>query len=282
MHKFLAVCLTLLLMAGAFFLPAQLSQWNDQLLLDEPHILQEEEREGFAESVGLTVAEKVLLLRSGTLDSLRLVDGAVQGTYTANAEGEFSFILGPEEETPVEYDEDLQHKWTERLAAVQSEVRTLQIMGGLPMTWAADSVVECVDRSQILYVDRDSQMSFLVYWMSLRCGPYALELAVDAQSGRVLSFSLYWGRDGTISWGLRGASSFGSTWREYWGLDNVSANWYNEHTRSILEDAEARMQISGEYNAVGDISFTYGGQSLHIPLLCWAYSGGTYSLHWNP
>ena len=87
MSKLLAIALTALLMAAAFFLPAQLSHWNDRLLLDEPHIFQEEEREGFARSVGLTVAEKVLLLRGGNLDSLNLTEGELRATFS-NSEGE--------------------------------------------------------------------------------------------------------------------------------------------------------------------------------------------------
>ena len=55
------------LLAAAFFLPAALSQWGDRRLLDEPHITrQDEEREGFAESLQLSVAEKLFLLRSGS------------------------------------------------------------------------------------------------------------------------------------------------------------------------------------------------------------------------
>ena len=42
------------------------------------------------------------------------------------------------------------------------------------------------------------------------------------------------------------------------------------------------MQINGEYNAVGEVAYAYSGQSIHIPLLCWAYNSGRYSLHWNP
>lgn len=281
MSKFLAISLTVLLMAAAFFLPAQLSQWNDRQLLDEPHILQEEEREGFARSVGLTVAEKVLLLRSGNLDSLNLTEGEMRATFS-NSEAAV-FIPGPEESDAAQaaYDGDAQRKWTERITAVQAEVRSLQMMGALPLTWSADSDVECVDRSQILYVDRDTQVSFSVYRMSLLSGPYSLELGVDAQSGRVLSFSLYWTWEGSPGWGVQGASSFGSAWRDYWGMDSVNAGWYNEYTRSILEESEARMRLNGEYNAVGEISYAYGGQRAHIPLLCWAYKSQC-SLHWNP
>ena len=34
--------LTLALVALAIFLPAKLSQWNDRLLLDEPHVLRQD------------------------------------------------------------------------------------------------------------------------------------------------------------------------------------------------------------------------------------------------
>ena len=63
------------LLAAAFFLPALLSHWGDQRLLDEPHITrQDEEREGFAESLQLSVAEKLFLLRSGSVTSVALED----------------------------------------------------------------------------------------------------------------------------------------------------------------------------------------------------------------
>lgn len=284
MSKLLAIALTALLMAAAFFLPAQLSQWNDRLLLDEPHIFQEEEREGFARSVGLTVAEKVLLLRGGNLDSLNLTEGELRATFS-NREGELRATFSTDKDAvyAVGLEEDggdAQRKWTERITAVQAEVRSLQIMGALPAMWSADSDVECVDRSQILYVDRDTQVSFSVYYMILLSGPYSLELRVDAQSGQVLSFSLYWTRDGAPSWGVQGAAGFGGAWRDYWGMDSVNASWYNEYTRSILEETEARMRVNGEYNAVGDISYAYGGQRVHIPLRCWAYKNQC-SLHWN-
>ena len=277
-RKFLAIALTFLLTAAAIFLPARLSQWNDRLLLDEPHILQEE-REGFGESVGLTVAEKVILLRTGGLDSLTVGDAEMRATYTGPG-GENVDVILQQEKGGLDADE--QRKLTERITAVQAEVRSLQVMGGLPLIWDTESSVECVDRSQILYVDRETQISFLVYRMTLNCPPYSLELSVDAQSGQVLAFSLFWGRDGSLTWGPRGSSAFGGAWRDYWGMDSVSAGWYNEHTRSILEDVELRMQINGEYNAVGEVAYAYSGQSIHIPLLCWAYNSGRYSLHWNP
>ena len=49
-RRYLLLLLAALLAAGAVFLPGQLSQWGDQVLLDEPHITREAEREGFAES----------------------------------------------------------------------------------------------------------------------------------------------------------------------------------------------------------------------------------------
>lgn len=279
MRKILAVALTGLLTAAAILLPARLSQWNDRLLLDEPHIIQEE-REGFAESVGLTVAEKVLLLRSGSMDTLTVADEELRATYTV-PDGMNVDISLQQEKGAAALDADEQRRLTERITAVQTEVRSLQMMGALPLLWDVDSPVECVDRSQVLYVDRDTQMSFLVYRMTISSPPYSLDLSVDAQSGRILAFSLFWGREGHVSWGPRGSSSFGGAWRDYWGMDTVSASWFNEYTRSILEDVEARMQINGEYSAVGELAFSYGSQYIHIPLLCWAYNSGRYALHWN-
>ena len=69
------------LVAAAFFLPEQLSLLEDQQLLDRPNIVQQEEREGFAESMQLQVAEKLLLMRSATVSRMELGDGVVQGFY---------------------------------------------------------------------------------------------------------------------------------------------------------------------------------------------------------
>ena len=70
------------LLAAAFFLPAALSQWGDQRLLDDPHITrQDEEREGFAESLQLSVAEKLFLLRSSSVTSVTLADMEAASIY---------------------------------------------------------------------------------------------------------------------------------------------------------------------------------------------------------
>ena len=86
-----ALPLTALLVVLAFFLPAQLSQWDDRALLDTPNIVREEERELFADSIRLTVPEKLLLLRSGDLSWLDLEDAAYARMYTW---GEISFSAG--------------------------------------------------------------------------------------------------------------------------------------------------------------------------------------------
>lgn len=76
MNKYLAAALpvTVLLVVLAFFLPAQLSQWNDQKLLDDPVVLPSTAGDlaGFAEGVSLTVPEKLLLLRSGRLSAMEI------------------------------------------------------------------------------------------------------------------------------------------------------------------------------------------------------------------
>ena len=52
--------------------------------------------------------------------------------------------------------------------------------------------------------------------------------------------------------------------------------WYSDHNRSILERLG-----SGDYDVHGQVSFTYDGQTILIPLDGWAYSDRTCALSWN-
>ncbi len=187
MRKYLAVATTLLLVVLAFFLPALFSQWNDSQLLDEPHILRgTEEREGFAESIQLTVAEKILLLRSGSLTPLPLGDRDEPEIRVALVEGETRIYESEEPSVPnaaAGTDGNVSQEWANRLERVQSEICILQSMGALPSLWSWSETVESSGLGQILYIDSDTQVSFLVYHMELSCAPYSLSLAVDAQSG---------------------------------------------------------------------------------------------------
>lgn len=286
MRKYLAVALTALLVALAFFLPARISQWNDSQLLDEPHIVRDaEEREGFAERVQLSVAEKVLLLRSGSLTPLPLSGTGSKELRFALTED--SVVIYESEEPTVsdssageEFAYETQ-EWSDRLASVQTEVRTLQTMGALPSLWSWDNTVESVSQSQILYIDSDAQMSFLVYCVELSCSPYSLGLTVDAQSGKILSFMLRWARSSAPDWGVRGADSFGSAWRDYWGMDAVDSTWNGTHIKGILEETEAMLLLNGSYTASAEINFTYDAQTVHIPLHGWAISDRGCSIQWN-
>lgn len=287
MRKYLAIAMTALLVALAFFLPARISQWNDQQLLDEPHILRvSEEREGFAERVQLSVAEKVWLLRSGSLTPLPLSGTESKSVRFALVDGAASFYAS-EEPTPSsakgapDYEEDMTQEWSERLSGVQSEVRALQNMGALPSLWSWDETVESVSQGQILYIDSDTQVSFLVYCVELDCAPYSLSLTVDAQSGKILSFDLRWTRGSSPYWGVRGAANFGSAWRDYWGMDGVDGMWNGAHIEGILEETEALLLVNGSYTATAEINFTYDGQALHIPLYSWAISDRGCSIQWN-
>lgn len=280
-RRYLLVLLAALLAAGAVFLPGQLSQWGDRVLLDEPHVTREAEREGFAESVQLTVAEKLLLMRSGALERLYL-SGEQSGGIVLNAAPLEEFYTEDTEGGENEgFGQAADQKWRERLTAAQAEVRTLQAMGALPALWGSDSEIALSDCGQVLYIDRATQVSFQVYTMGLDCGPFSLNLTVDVQSGRVLSFSLLWRQSEELNWGLRGASGFGTAWRDYWGLDSVGGNWYNDYNRGILEDTAKLAHKNGDYNSNGQISFSYNAQPLNIPLVNWAYGGREYVLLWN-
>ena len=72
------------------------------------------------------------------------------------------------------------------------------------------------------------------------------------------------------------AANFGAAWRNYWGMDSVGGGWYSDHNRSILERLG-----SGDYDVHGQVSFTYDGQTILIPLDGWAYSDRTCALSWN-
>lgn len=298
MRKGIAIVLTALLVAAAFFLPAELSAWNDQQLLDEPHITQEDEREGFAESVQLTVAEKLLLLQSGTLSSMVLEDLAIQGGLNASvfvtredAMSEVSFYVEEKAssdeaaylamEAEAAELEKTRRKWIDRLTAVRSEVRTLQAMGAMPQLWDADSELEFFGYGETLYVDSTTRMSFQAYRMRLDGAPFSLDVLVDVQSQRILAFNLDWYGGTPLNWGFRGAANFGTAWRDYWGLDSVNNNWYSDYVKNILENTEALLRSNGEYNANGQIVFSYGGQSLKIPLANWAFNDRNNALWWN-
>lgn len=302
MYKLLAALLTICLVAAAFFLPEELSQWGDRQLLDKPNITrQDEEREGFAESVQMTVAEKLLLLRSGTANSMDLDGGVVSGLYplsaapgeTAWGQTGLSVLIDVEQDTEAAelkalseeeinvYREEISQLWRERVEAVRAEVHTLQVMGGLPTLWNVDSELAFTGYGDTLYLDTATQMSFQAYRMTLSAAPYALEMTVDVQSGRVLAFHLEWSGGEALNWGPRGASNFGPAWRDYWGLDSVGSGWYNNYNQAILEDALGQLRNNGDYGSHGQIAFTYDGQSIPVPLNGLGYSDRRFDLLWN-
>ena len=266
MRKCGAILVVAALLAAAFFLPEALSSWNDQQLLDTVSVLPEDlQREGFAESVQLTVAEKVLLLRSGRLTSMDLSREMVAGNSANSVSGSVSIsvfsydeesepVLSPDEsaeEDSAAYTEEISRLWDARLAEVRQ------------------------------YVDPDTRMNFQVYHITLASVLYSLELTVDVQSGRILSFILQWGRDNAPNWGMRNAAGFGSVWRNYWKMDSVSSDWYNGNTKNILEQIAVMPRKDGDYDILGQIFFTYDGQSISVPLEGRGFNGRSFIVTWN-
>lgn len=275
------------LVAAAFFLPERLLAWGDSQLLDRLQMVSQEEREGFAGSIRLTVPEKIMLLQGGALTVMELDRMAIERAAVRNRE-DGSVVLYPapggEEDMPEEDAEEARaasRMWEERLTSVRGELRSLQALGGLPEIWRTDDPPDCTGYGDLLYLDPDTYMSFQVYQLALRWEKWNLDLLVDLQSGRILSFSLRWTQGGQPNWGPRGASSFGSAWRDYWKMDSVSTGWYNAYTRGILENVEAQSYNSGDYAAHGQITFLYGSQSLSVPLDCQGSRTGNFLLVWN-
>ena len=56
-----ALALAAALIALAFFLPPQISRWEDRKIMDQPRITRVEDREGLADSLGLTVVAQNVL-----------------------------------------------------------------------------------------------------------------------------------------------------------------------------------------------------------------------------
>lgn len=304
MRKVLAALLTLALVLAAFFLPARLARWGDAQLLDVPHITAEAEREGFAETLQLTSGEKLLLLHSGDVSSMDVSSLRIQGLFTTPIPGENgspgSIEHGPvllyteagevlgganlEEQVKMEAAAgslpDLQ-LWDDRVTSAWSEVRTLQSLGGLPELWTPGISLEYILYGDRLYVDAATQVSFQTYRVSFSCAPYTLDMLVDVQSGRVFAFFLRWDKGVQISWGLRGSGNFGAAWRDYWKLDKVSSEWYTPYIKEILESPAEALNINGEYNANGQVVFSYDSQSLPISLSNNVYSGWSGALYWN-
>ena len=177
--------------------------------------------------------------------------------------------------------EENERKWNQRLARVRSELRGLQTAGALPYLWDSEDEVTCTAHHQTLYIDQESQLSFLAYDMSLSGPPYAMRVMVDAKTERILSFRLSWSKGQRPDWGFRGSARFGSAWRDYWGMDSVSSAWNSEYIRSLLDMPLEEFLRSGSYNANADIAFTYDGQTLRAPLVNWVYSNSDGVLEWN-
>lgn len=296
MRKCGAILVVAALLAAAFFLPEALSSWNDQQLLDTVSVLPEDlQREGFAESVQLTVAEKVLLLRSGRLTSMDLSREMVAGNSANSVSGSVSIsvfsydeesepVLSPDEsaeEDSAAYTEEISRLWDARLAEVRQEIFNLQALGGLPVLWNDDDELAYTGYGDRLYVDPDTRMNFQVYHITLASVLYSLELTVDVQSGRILSFILQWGRDNAPNWGMRNAAGFGSVWRNYWKMDSVSSDWYNGNTKNILEQIAVMPRKDGDYDILGQIFFTYDGQSISVPLEGRGFNGRSFIVTWN-
>ena len=92
-QKIWAVMTVAVLMAGAFFLPELLLTWEDSQSLDILRLeSQDEDREGFAGSIQLTVPEKILLLRSGVLTVMEL-DRMVVESAAAGGEDKTNTVI---------------------------------------------------------------------------------------------------------------------------------------------------------------------------------------------
>lgn len=312
MRKVLAVVLTAALLAAAVFLPERLAALSDGRTFDRLQI-QQEDRESFSESVQLTVAEKLLLLRSGDMEALALNDDPVQATgirfsvtggevsvveetgaeagtfdssrralYVLSGDGEELMLVeeGSGEIADGEALEEACDKWSDRVRSAQRELWALQSAGALPSLWTASDTAECGGFREYVVIDPATQVSFGMYRMSLDADPFSVSLWADAQTGRVLSLSLIW--SGDLSWGPSrgGGNVFGGAWRSYWSMDGVDGSWYPA-VRDIMETTASLTARNGDFSAVCGVAFTYNDTRYPVTLECIARGNGESVLTWN-
>ena len=64
-------------------------------------------------------------------------------------------------------------------------------------------------------------------------------------------------------------------------MDSVNSSWYTPYVQEILESSEESLWKNGEYNANGQVVFSYDGQSLSVNLAnLVTYKRGGF-LFWN-
>lgn len=285
----LALPMTLLLVAVAFFLPDQLSRWKDGTLLDQPQIMGSEAGEqSFANSIRLTLPEKLRLLRSGTLTPMEIPEEEREVHLVVGPNGSIFFSEEPAQnagEPGVTYTEapdiDVNDQQMERrLEQLRQELLALQKVGAMPLLWEEGSQVELHSSQEVLYIEMDTQVSFPVCYLELRSAPYSLSLTVDGQTGKILAFSLRWTQDGSLRWAA-GTSNFSNAWKEYWDMDGVNVSYMSsQYLDGIL--SQPPPWENGPYTASTEVAFYYGDEVIRVPLLCRNgsdMSGG--SLQWN-
>ncbi len=272
----LALPAALLLVAMATFLPERISLRGDHALFDTPHLIAEDtEGRDLSESVQLALPEKLLLLRSGSLSTLSV--GAVEfreDIFNVSTNETETLVNGQEAGERLAWWEEQGYApeeaedaavWAGRLASVRRELLALQTAGALPALWDASSTLTLGNPTESIYVDNESKVAFSVYGMTLNCAPYSLQVRVDAQTGRVIAFGLWWEPGAKLNWGANGAASFGDAWRSYWGMDTVDSSWRSAYIQGILTQAE---ETANGDSSLGGVNFTYDGQSLEVLVYC--------------
>lgn len=288
----LAIAGTALLVGLAFFLPDRISRWKDGMLLDSPKIIEEEGQEGFAESIRLTMPEKLRLIRSRNHTAVILPEPELERAITAKKVsegwssvhgvklGEAALQEGDDEEAQARAESA--EEWSRRLVSALMELRALQRVGAMPTLWPDGSEVALTNHKELLCVDNDTQVTFLVYDMELTCSSYTLSLSVDAQTGKFLSVSIRWTREGDLTWSGGDVQNFGTAWRDYWGMDGAELSYLDsQYIRGLLMETNTLGQRNGDYTSTTEVSFTYDGQSIRIPLRCRAIGGRECSIQWN-
>lgn len=284
-YLFLALPLTVLLVAVAFYLPDQLSRWQDESLLDTPQIFRSDDAlQDFAASIRLSIPEKIRLLRSRKLTPVEIPEEEREIRLTLDAKGNVSRSEAPNlKESGAELSEEAraeaekqEETWRRRVTSARSEVRSLQKAGGIPLLWPEDALVTADNYREFLYIDTETQVTFLAYDMELSAANFTLSLLVDEQTGKILSFTAKV-RGGQFAW-EKGSGNFADAWRDYWYMDEVESTYAGTSIQEMLKPPPP--QGNSAYSASAEVGYSYGGEIVRVPLFSRS-TDAIRSLLWN-
>ena len=273
MRKYAAPLLAVLVAVSAFFLPEILCRREDDHILDQSHLIQQKEGEDFSQWSQFSVAEKLLLIRSGNVQRVSLPRDTVPETRYVLRSGRLEPVAQDfSANTADDPEAQALELWSQRIQQAYSELNTLQKAGAVPPIWSEGDVISLKRHSQSLYIDRETQVSFPVYSLELLGPPYDVYLTIDSQSGRIMGAAIAWAMTDFPKWEPMRLTF----WKDYWHMDSLNPELLDTVLRDLRFPARDK-----EQTLTLEAVFTYDDQTLLVPITRRDYSSSCSALFWN-